>query len=73
MKLCVLSLLWAIHDYFFGLKPKDNKDSGDTDLRSSITLIDSYYTLNDIFLGKIVKDEDNEKENCFLEESLGSI
>jgi hypothetical protein len=67
------SLLWAIHDYFFGLKPDDNEDDGHPDFHIAIAMIDSYYALNDIFLGKIVKDKDNEIENRFLEESLKGL
>jgi hypothetical protein len=67
------SLLWAIHDYFFGLKPDNNKADEHPNFRIEIALIDSYYTLNDIFLGKIVEDKDTEKENRFLEESLKGL
>jgi hypothetical protein len=67
------SLLWAIHDYFFGLKPNDNQANGYPDFHIAIATIDSYYALNDIFLGKIVKDKDHEMENRFLEDSLKGL
>jgi hypothetical protein len=63
------SLLWAIHDYFWNL-PQGDKADEPLDFKPVLTVIDSYYAINDIFLGKVVGDQDNKKETQFLESSL---
>lgn len=64
------SLLWAIHDYFFSLNHQDNAVDAHLDFRNAIVLVDSYFALNDVFLGEVVGDKDNKEEHLFLEESL---
>jgi hypothetical protein len=66
------SLLKTIHTYFFNLKPEDEASDGHLDFHSSFVLIDSYFALNDVFLGKTVGDKDK-KEEAFIETSLKSL
>jgi hypothetical protein len=65
----VYSLLWAIHDYFWNL-PQGEAADEQVNFKSVLAIIDSYYAINDIFLGKVVEDKDNDKETQFLEWSI---
>jgi len=62
--------LKSIHEYFGELKVKDDLADMHPNLQETATLVDSYYTLNDIFFGKVVGDKDNKQEYQHLEDSL---
>ena len=69
------ALLRIIREYFCSLKPAiENEIVVDhLDVDSSISLIDSYLALNDIFLGKTVGDNNNKEERDFLEGLLTGL
>jgi len=71
-----LSLLRIIREFVCNLdnEHKENANvTGYLGFNNSINLLDSYYTLNDIFLGLTIGDKENEKEKGFLGELLASL
>jgi len=69
----LLNLLKLIHQYFSGLAQEDDMLDMHPNWQDTIIVIDSYYTINDIFLGKVVGDKESLKENQFLIDTLASI
>ena len=66
----VRTFLKFIHEYFAALNVKDDLADMHRNLQDTVTLVSSYYALNDIFFGKVVGEKDNKTENLYLEDSL---
>jgi len=58
--------LVAIFEYFNNLNPTDYPNENSPDIESSKTVILTYYTLNDLLLGRIIDDKDAINEGLLL-------
>jgi hypothetical protein len=64
------NILKVIYGYFDSLNPDDDLKESVPNFLSAKAIILSYYTLNDLLLGKVVEDKENKKENYQLESVL---
>jgi hypothetical protein len=64
------AILKAIYEYFDNLSLDDDLRESTPNFLSAKAIILSYYTLNDLLLGKIVGDKENKKESHQLESVL---
>jgi hypothetical protein len=62
--------LKVIYEYFNSLSLDDDLRESTPNFLSAKAIILSYYTLNDLLLGKVVGDKENKKENHQLESVL---
>jgi hypothetical protein len=60
-------ILKSVYEYFDGLKPLDYLKDDSVNVPIAKNLILTYYMLNDVLFGKVVGEEDNEKEILALE------
>ncbi len=67
------NILKTAHLYFKGLNLKDDFPEVHPNYQDAKALIFSYYLLNDLLLGKVVGDEEVEKESIELELALQSL
>jgi hypothetical protein len=66
-------LLKVINEYFEKLPPKDEFSEVHPNLQDITDVIKSYYTLNDVLLGKIINKKESPLENRSLERSLTKL
>jgi hypothetical protein len=64
------NILKVIYGYFDSLSLDDDFKESVPNFQSAKAIILSYYTLNDLLLGKLVGDKENKKENHQLESDL---
>jgi hypothetical protein len=64
------SLLKLTYRYFDGLKLEDDLKEAHPNFRDAKSIIIAYYTLNDLLLGKAVREKDNRKEKHQLDSVL---
>jgi hypothetical protein len=64
------NILKVIYSYFDTLNLDDDFKESVPNFLSAKAIILSYYTLNDLLLGKVVGDKENKKENYQLESVL---
>jgi hypothetical protein len=64
------NILKAIYAYFDGLSVDDDLKDYHPNLQNAKALILAYYILNDLFLGRVVGDKENDKENSQFETVL---
>ena len=64
------SLLKVIYSYFDTLRLDENTKEISPNLPSTKSIILSYFTLNDILLGRVIGEKDNKKETLQLESVL---
>lgn len=67
------NILKAIYAYFDGLSVDDDLKDCHPNFQNAKALILAYYILNDLFLGRVVGDKENEKENSQLEMVLQNL
>jgi hypothetical protein len=60
-------LLRSTYEYFQSLKVDDDLVNKHPNVRDAFNLIELYYCINDVFLGKAIKDEDNSEEFEYIE------
>ncbi len=63
-------ILKSVYDYFDGLKPEEYQTDDNVNVPNAKNLILAYYMLNDVLLGKVVGELNNEKESLALESVL---
>ncbi len=63
-------ILKSIYEYFDGLKPEEYQTDDNVNVPNAKNLILAYYMLNDVFLGTVVGEVNNEKESLALESVL---
>ncbi|MCW4003168.1 MAG: hypothetical protein NWE95_04555 [Candidatus Bathyarchaeota archaeon] len=66
-------VLKLIRGYFDGLKVADDFSDVHPNFKDAMALVDAYFALNDVFLGKIVGDKNVVKECGFLEGLLQKL
>jgi hypothetical protein len=60
-------LLRYIYEYFQSLDIEDDSVNKHPHVRDAFNLIELFYCINDVFLGKVVKDKDNSEEFEYIE------
>jgi hypothetical protein len=60
-------LLRSIYEYFQNLDVVADVANKHPNVRDGFNLIELYYCINDVFLGKVVKDKDNKEEMEYIE------
>jgi hypothetical protein len=63
-------ILESTYGYFDHLVPEDDITGSHPNFKDAKVIIDSYFTLNDLLLGKIVGEKDSKKEKHYLENEL---
>jgi hypothetical protein len=66
----VYRILKSAYGYFDSLKPEDDLKETHPNFQDAKAIINAYYTLNDLLLGKVVGEKDNKKEKHQLESVL---
>jgi len=69
----VFRLLKTIYEYFNGLPIDDFLSDVHINIKDTIVIVNSYFILNDILLGKIVGQKDNLREIRFFENLLKNL
>ena len=64
------NILESIYGYFDSLSPEDDIKEYHPNFKDAKAIINTYFTLNNLFLGKIVGEKDNKKEKHYLESEL---
>jgi len=64
------NVLKTIHGYFNGLKPDEDIKNAYPNFQSAKDAMLAYYTLNDMLLGKVTGERENQKEDSYLEALL---
>jgi hypothetical protein len=60
-------LLRSVYEYFQSLDVVDDLVNKHPNVRDAFNLIELYYCINDVFLGKVVKDNDDKEEFEYIE------
>jgi hypothetical protein len=68
-----LNLLKTVHAYFTALKPEDDIAEAAPNFEQTKAIILAYYTLNDLFLARVVNDPDIAPAVAYLEANLKSL
>jgi hypothetical protein len=67
------NILKTIFEYFDGLSVDDDLKESVPNFQSAKAIVLAYYTLNDLLLGKLVGDKENNKESHQLESALEAL
>jgi hypothetical protein len=67
------SILKAAYGYFGDLKLEDDIKDNPPNFQTAKTLVNAYYLLNDLLLGRFVGDKDNRREVIELEAALQNL
>jgi hypothetical protein len=68
-----LAILKKVHAYFTDLKPEEDIADSAPNFDQAKEIILAYYTLNDLFLAKVVNDNDSAHEIEYLETNLKAL
>lgn len=67
------NILAAVHGYFRGLRLDNEIEGSLPNFREAKALVSAYFMLNDLWLGKVAGDNENEKEKSQLETVLQNL